>query len=97
MTFPELMERGRKLTQEQLQIELKALTLDQRFAAVLAVLDMNREAMIRALSDQSIAGEPGKQSHAAGSVHAFTLVLAQLANVMLPPTTGGMIEPEDNS
>ncbi len=81
---------------EQLNDTLRALTMDERFAAVLAWLDRNRDAFVAAGSKQNLAGDHGKLAHAQGSVHAMNLLLAQIGNMMAGGgATGGMAKPEE--
>jgi hypothetical protein len=81
---------GRELKPEELDGLLRSLSKDDRFCAVVAWLDRNREAFVNAGSRQEIAGDHGKLAHAQGSVHAMNTLAAQLANMFAPAPASGM-------
>ena len=96
MTYAEHKTAGDELSPPGVDNILKVLGRDQRFCAVVAWLERNREAFINAGSRQELAGDYGKLAHAQGSVHAMNLLAAQLANLLAPAkVTGGMTKPED--
>lgn len=70
--------RERKLSEKQIAQSIRILAAEPRFDAVVQLLDRNREAWAAAACDQKIADSHGKIAHAAGSLHAVNLILAQI-------------------
>lgn len=98
MTFEEQLQASRDLTPKELDDLLRSLGRDDRFCAVAAWLDRNREAFMTAGSRQDLASDHGKLAHGQGSVHALNVLIAQLANLLNPaPTQGGMPMPPPES
>lgn len=96
MSFSDLLNDGRRKPQAEIETDLLGLMADARFPSVLGWLDRNRDAFMSEVSKQALTGNPTAQSHAAGSVHAIQMLLAQLANLLKPaPPSSAMTKPED--
>lgn len=94
MTYQEHKISGEGLSSPEVDAALQSLALDERFCAVVAWLERNREAFIAAGSRQEFAGDHGRLAHAQGSVHAVNVLASQLANLMSPGAQGGIPRPE---
>lgn len=80
--YEALREEARKWKPAELQSQLRAVAADPRFAAVVGWLETNREAWGQSAAAQSLASNPGKQSHACGSLHLMNVLCAQLRAVL---------------
>lgn len=88
--------RQRRLTEKQIAQSIRILATEPRFDAVVQLLDRNKEAWSLAASDQKIADSHGKIAHAAGSLHAITLILSQIDNAAnRPEKSGPSMEPPE--
>jgi hypothetical protein len=96
MTYAEHQAGAVDLSPPEVDNLLRALGRDDRFCAVVAWLERNREGFVNAGSRQDISGDHGRLAHAQGSVHAINTLAAQLANLLNPqPVQGGMTKPAD--
>jgi hypothetical protein len=93
--FEKLAADGRTLTAEQVNDSLRSLAMDDRFAAVVAWLERNKEAFVVAGCKQSLAKEPGKLAHAQGSVHTVMTLQGQIAHLLTGTKVRGGMEPDE--
>lgn len=83
--FDEMLDRARRYRPEQIAGDLRALSKDRRFPAVVAWIHNNLEGFAAASCQQSLAGDPGKITHAAGSHHALRVLEGQLRTAVNEP------------
>ncbi len=95
MKYDELQAVAAGVPPAEVDNLLRSLARDDRFLAVVAWLDRNREGFVRAGSKQDIASDHGKLAHAQGSVHATTVLIAQLANLMNPAPSNNEQRPSE--
>lgn len=85
MTYQEHLAAARQLRPEDIEALLNTLGQDEKFCAVIAWLERNRDAFVSAGSRQDLSGDHGRLAHAQGSVHALHTLMAQLAGALVPP------------
>jgi D-aminopeptidase len=95
MTYSELQRAGEAMTPEEVNANIKSLMGDSRFAAVVAWLDRNREAMIAAGCSQKLATNHGTLAHAQGSVHTLRTMEGQLRGLLEPAPRRGPAPPPE--
>jgi hypothetical protein len=94
MRFLEHAEAGRKLTAKQVDDQVRELARDPRFPALVALLERNERAWIHAVSNQKMADAHGKIAHAAGSLHALQILIAQVTTILDRPVRRQVMEQE---
>lgn len=82
MTFLELKQAGERLTDKQRAAQLRLLLRDPRAVALVGWLESHRAQWEGAVASQALAGNPAKQGHAAGSLYALRLLLAQVCGLV---------------
>jgi len=85
MTFENLLALARELTPERRDAELRALTNDPRFAAVLRVVLDEKELISDSACQLKFAEAPGALAHAAGARYAWLEFEGRLREACLPP------------
>lgn len=85
MKFADLQREATRLTAKQVPDNLRVLAQDPRFPALLAWLEGNRREWGRCVTSQAIAKDHGKLAHAAGSLYALDVLLAQLQTTLEKP------------
>lgn len=94
MRYIELMEQARALAPEQINVQLRGLATDPRFAALVAWLEGNRESWVIEVTKQNRAGDHGQLAHAAGSLHAIEILRGQLMQAIEKPKRAKAQQPE---
>lgn len=79
--FDSLTRQGAIMTEREREECVRRLMLDEGFAGLLGFVAGEREEYVKASCDQALAGNPGKQSHAWGSVFALEGLLARFRQV----------------
>lgn len=97
MNYAEHQRAALDLKPRDVDAQLKSLGRDQRFSAVVAWIERNRDNFVNAGSRQAIADSHGSLAHSQGSVHALNVLAAQLAKLLKPPVRSGEPEPEPES
>lgn len=78
MKYAEHVAASRTMDSKSLADCLAGLTMDPRFAAVVALIERDKMEFTVAGSNQSIAGDHGKMAHCMGSVHALVILEGQI-------------------
>jgi len=96
MTYPELLAQGRALSDKALDEGMRSLMRDDRCACLAGWLDRNREAFVQKYSTPTACENGNRLAHAAGAIHAMSLLEAQLMHLLkVPPATSGPRKEED--
>ncbi len=77
--YDELEARGRALDAKNRLAMLRGLAADERFVALVALLDDGIEEFSKAACSQSLSDSHGKLAHANGSVHGLRWLRSQMA------------------
>lgn len=93
--YDELLEAARRMPPKRVAPMLRTLARDERFVAVVAWLEANREGFHKAASAQALADSHGRMAHAAGSAHALEIVCGQLRAAAEPERRPDI--PEDHT
>jgi len=95
MTYKEIEEAGRRLSERQVNDQVRELARDPRFAAMAEWLRRNGEAWAQTVGSQGLAESHGKLAHAAGSLHAVEILRAQLCAIVerTQKRSGGEMSP----
>jgi hypothetical protein len=84
MTFEKLQALARELTPERRDAELRALTNDPRFAAVLRVVLDEKELISDSACQLKFADHAGSLAHAAGARYAWLEFEGRVREACLP-------------
>lgn len=82
MTFEDHQAKAALMPQEELELHLRSLCADPRFAAVLRLVQKHRGEFVEAGCDQRLAADGNKQSHAWGSVYALKTLEEELRRIV---------------
>lgn len=85
MNQEQLVVKARSLSERDASEFLRQLAQDERWIAVIKMVDEHREGYIVEASKQSNATHAGVQAHAMGSVFALQVLLENLSAVARPP------------
>jgi len=88
MKWEEMQEKARLMGAAEIDAALLALASDERFPAVLRLIDRQREAFVDGGCQQAMAADPGKQTHCWGSVYALRELEGELRQRMEPGRKG---------
>ena len=82
MTFEHHQAKAALMPQDELELHLRSLATDPRFAAVLRFIQKHRGEFVEAGCDQRLAADGNKQSHAWGSVFALRTLEEELRRIV---------------
>src|SRR6185295_16801847 len=85
MRYAELQKLARELSPEAMRDNLRSLAMDSRFAAVVALIEAQRESYVTAGSAQNMASDHGKLAHCQGSVYALRTITGQFQQILDRP------------
>lgn len=87
MTYPDLLARGRLLSEEDRTAALRKLLARDEAPALLAWLeDYHLKGFVIALGSQQMAAHHGCLEHCAGSIHAVQKIQEELAQLLVSPS-----------
>ncbi len=89
MKFLKLEELARGLTEQEMADCLKGLVTDNRFAAVLRLIQQQKELASDAACQLKFAEQPGCLAHAAGVRYAMLELEGRIRGVCEPPKKRG--------
>lgn len=95
MTFEDHLAKAALMPQDELELHLRSLVTDPRFAAFLRLVQKQRSDFVEAGCDQRLAADGNKQSHAWGSVFALRTLEDELRRIVTsqPPERRRKREP----
>lgn len=86
MTYPDLLTKGRLLSDEDRAVALRKLLAHESAAALVAWLeDYFKQGFVAALGSQQVAAHHGCLEHCAGSIHAVQKIQEELSQLLIPP------------
>ena len=96
MTYSAHKAAGEQMDPPAVDNMLKVLGRDERFKAVVALLERHRETYVLSGCRQEFSGDHGKLAHCQGSIHAINMLAATLGQLFAPEKAkGGIPKPED--
>lgn len=96
MSLDQLILKGRSLRPTDAGEFLRQLARDERWPAVIKLIDEQRSEYVMEASKQSNATHPGVQAHAMGSVHALQVLLEVLSAAAEKPRKPRRQQPEQD-
>lgn len=91
------LAEARKLSEEDARWQLQSLCEDPRFLAVIAWLDGTRDKWVQAVGHPTMAEDPGKLAHAAGSLAALNGLLNYVGDLLAPTAGPPQAPPPDDA
>lgn len=95
MKFSELIERANRLEPQAIDAHLRSLAGDERFLAVLALLERRKTAFARSVAAPAKARDPGALAHVAGGLFESLNVLDTLKEIIEPSPKRGAQPPDE--
>jgi len=95
--WDELAIKAKELSDRDIQARVRSLATDERFVALVALIERDVDQFGAAACSQVLAPTHGKLAHAAGSAHAMRVFRGQLAACIAVPLRSRKQEgpPED--
>lgn len=85
MTFEDHLAKAALMPQGEMELHLRSLATDDRFAAVLRLIQKHRNDFVLGGCTQALAADGNKQSHAWGSVFASVALEDELRRITTAP------------
>lgn len=83
--WDEMANKAKELSERDIRVRVRSLASDERFVALVALVERDIDQFAAAACAQNMASDHGKLAHANGSSHALRVLRGQLAACIEAP------------